>query len=74
MLYLNPSKNTGGKTKKWDLSRRKIQFRSLLIYIFYRSEKEKINERIKEGEQKEEVDDSGFYAGGIIILIFRWYK
>uniref|UniRef100_A0A3P9K4K9 procollagen-proline 3-dioxygenase n=1 Tax=Oryzias latipes TaxID=8090 RepID=A0A3P9K4K9_ORYLA len=30
----------------------------------WRSEKEKINERIKEGEQKEEMDDSGFYAGG----------
>ncbi|KAF6734038.1 Prolyl 3-hydroxylase 3 [Oryzias melastigma] len=30
----------------------------------WKSEKEKINEKIKEGEQKEEVDDSGFYAGG----------
>ncbi|TDH11593.1 hypothetical protein EPR50_G00062800 [Perca flavescens] len=30
----------------------------------WRAEKEKINERIKEQEQKEEVDDSGFFAGG----------
>ncbi|XP_078108716.1 prolyl 3-hydroxylase 3 [Sander vitreus] len=30
----------------------------------WRAEKEKINEKIKEQEQKEEVDDSGFFAGG----------
>ncbi|KAK2844762.1 hypothetical protein Q5P01_011421 [Channa striata] len=30
----------------------------------WRAEKEKINEKIKEGEQVEEVDDSGFFAGG----------
>uniref|UniRef100_A0A3Q0S1J7 procollagen-proline 3-dioxygenase n=1 Tax=Amphilophus citrinellus TaxID=61819 RepID=A0A3Q0S1J7_AMPCI len=28
------------------------------------TEKEKMNEKIKEGEQQEEVDDSGFFAGG----------
>lgn len=32
----------------------------------WRTEKEKINEKMKEGEQKEEVDDSGFFAGGPI--------
>ncbi|XP_021176071.2 prolyl 3-hydroxylase 3 [Fundulus heteroclitus] len=30
----------------------------------WRAEKQKINEKIKEGDQVEEVDDSGFYAGG----------
>ncbi|XP_039973437.1 prolyl 3-hydroxylase 3 [Xiphias gladius] len=30
----------------------------------WRAEKEKMNEKIKEGEQQEEVDDSGFFAGG----------
>ncbi|KAF7670102.1 hypothetical protein LDENG_00049890 [Lucifuga dentata] len=30
----------------------------------WRAEKEKINEKMKEGEKQEEVDDSGFYAGG----------
>ncbi|KAM9851561.1 prolyl 3-hydroxylase 3 [Aulostomus maculatus] len=30
----------------------------------WRAEKEKMNEKMKEGEQQEEVDDSGFYAGG----------
>ncbi|CAG6015051.1 unnamed protein product [Menidia menidia] len=30
----------------------------------WRSEREKINDKIKEGEQVEEVDDSGFFAGG----------
>ncbi|XP_068998554.1 prolyl 3-hydroxylase 3 [Embiotoca jacksoni] len=30
----------------------------------WRAEKEKMNEKMKEGEQKEEVDDSGFFAGG----------
>ncbi|XP_032374549.1 prolyl 3-hydroxylase 3 [Etheostoma spectabile] len=30
----------------------------------WRTEKEKINEKVKEQEQKEEVDDSGFFAGG----------
>ncbi|XP_037642143.1 prolyl 3-hydroxylase 3 [Sebastes umbrosus] len=30
----------------------------------WRAEKEKINDKMKEGEQKEEVDDSGFFAGG----------
>uniref|UniRef100_UPI0037E70800 prolyl 3-hydroxylase 3 n=1 Tax=Semicossyphus pulcher TaxID=241346 RepID=UPI0037E70800 len=32
----------------------------------WRAEKEKINEKIKEGEQQEEVDDSGFFAGGSV--------
>ncbi|KAM7383273.1 hypothetical protein PAMP_002940 [Pampus punctatissimus] len=30
----------------------------------WRAEKEKMNEKMKEGEQQEEVDDSGFFAGG----------
>ncbi|KAM3614433.1 uncharacterized protein V6R79_014254 [Siganus canaliculatus] len=30
----------------------------------WRAEKEKINEKIKEGEQQEDVDDSGFFSGG----------
>ncbi|KAM9309711.1 prolyl 3-hydroxylase 3 isoform 2-T2 [Pholidichthys leucotaenia] len=30
----------------------------------WRAEKEKMNEKMKEGEQLEEVDDSGFFAGG----------
>ncbi|XP_038140427.1 prolyl 3-hydroxylase 3 [Cyprinodon tularosa] len=30
----------------------------------WRAEKQKINEKIKVGDQLEEVDDSGFYAGG----------
>ncbi|XP_042345258.1 prolyl 3-hydroxylase 3 [Plectropomus leopardus] len=32
----------------------------------WRAEKEKMNEKMKEGEQQEEVDDSGFFAGGPI--------
>lgn len=32
----------------------------------WRAEKEKINEKMKEGEKTEEVDDSGFFAGGPI--------
>ncbi|XP_042278854.1 prolyl 3-hydroxylase 3 [Thunnus maccoyii] len=32
----------------------------------WRAEKEKMNEKMKEGEQQEEVDDSGFFAGGTI--------
>ncbi|XP_041648402.1 prolyl 3-hydroxylase 3 [Cheilinus undulatus] len=30
----------------------------------WRIEKEKMNEKMKEGEQQDEVDDSGFFAGG----------
>ncbi|XP_056901903.1 prolyl 3-hydroxylase 3 isoform X1 [Takifugu flavidus] len=30
----------------------------------WRAEKEKLNEKLKEGDWQEEVDDSGFYAGG----------
>uniref|UniRef100_A0A8D3DNI9 procollagen-proline 3-dioxygenase n=1 Tax=Scophthalmus maximus TaxID=52904 RepID=A0A8D3DNI9_SCOMX len=30
----------------------------------WRADQEKTNDKIKEGEQQEEVDDSGFYAGG----------
>lgn len=29
----------------------------------FRAEKEKLNEKLKEGDWQEEVDDSGFYAG-----------
>ncbi|XP_032415378.1 prolyl 3-hydroxylase 3 isoform X3 [Xiphophorus hellerii] len=32
----------------------------------WRAEKQMINEKIKEGDQPEEVDDSGFYAGGLV--------
>ncbi|XP_061919820.1 prolyl 3-hydroxylase 3 isoform X1 [Entelurus aequoreus] len=32
----------------------------------WRADKEKINEQIKEDEQQEEMDDSGFYAGGVV--------
>ncbi|CAJ1062544.1 prolyl 3-hydroxylase 3 [Xyrichtys novacula] len=32
----------------------------------WRAEKEKMNEKMKEGEQQEEVDDSGFFAGGSV--------
>lgn len=32
----------------------------------WRAEKEKMNEKMKEGEQVEEVDDSGFFAGGSV--------
>uniref|UniRef100_A0A3Q3WZA3 procollagen-proline 3-dioxygenase n=1 Tax=Mola mola TaxID=94237 RepID=A0A3Q3WZA3_MOLML len=30
----------------------------------WRAEKEKMNDKMREGEQQEEVDDSGFFAGG----------
>jgi len=34
------------------------------MYCFtLRAEQEKINAKVKEGEQKEEVDDSGFFSG-----------
>lgn len=33
----------------------------------FRAEKEKMNEKMKEGEQQEEVDDSGFFAGKTIL-------
>ncbi|KAM4601523.1 prolyl 3-hydroxylase 3 [Polymixia lowei] len=32
----------------------------------WRAEKEKINKKMKEGEKEEEMDDSGFYAGGSV--------
>ncbi|XP_056141731.1 prolyl 3-hydroxylase 3 [Lampris incognitus] len=32
----------------------------------WRAEKEKLNEKMKEGEPQEEMDDSGFYAGGTV--------
>nr|XP_020466483.1 prolyl 3-hydroxylase 3 isoform X2 [Monopterus albus] len=32
----------------------------------WRAEKEKTNEKMKEGEQQEEVDDSGFFSGGSV--------
>ncbi|XP_028327575.1 prolyl 3-hydroxylase 3 [Gouania willdenowi] len=32
----------------------------------WKAEREKINEKIKEGEKQEEVDDSGFFSGGPI--------
>ncbi|XP_029359828.1 prolyl 3-hydroxylase 3 [Echeneis naucrates] len=32
----------------------------------WRAEKEKVHEKIKEGEQQEEVDDSGFFSGGAV--------
>ncbi|KAM3872863.1 prolyl 3-hydroxylase 3 [Diretmus argenteus] len=32
----------------------------------WRAEKDKVNENIKEGEKEQEVDDSGFYAGGSV--------
>ncbi|XP_054477587.1 prolyl 3-hydroxylase 3 [Anoplopoma fimbria] len=35
----------------------------------WRAEKEKINDKIKQGEQKEEVDDSGFFAGGPVLQV-----
>nr|XP_046255129.1 prolyl 3-hydroxylase 3 [Scatophagus argus] len=35
----------------------------------WRTEKEKINEKIKEGEQQEEVDDSGFFSGGKVLQV-----
>ncbi|KAM6909641.1 LOW QUALITY PROTEIN: prolyl 3-hydroxylase 3 [Xenentodon cancila] len=34
------------------------------LRVNWRTEKEKANEKMKEGEQEEEVDDSGFFAGG----------
>lgn len=38
------------------------------LYLTYRAEKEKMNEKMKEGEKQEEVDDSGFFSGKIILL------
>ncbi|KAM6936405.1 prolyl 3-hydroxylase 3 [Lycodopsis pacificus] len=35
----------------------------------WRAEQEKINDKIKEGEQKEEVDDSGFFSGGPVLQV-----
>ncbi|XP_053349742.1 prolyl 3-hydroxylase 3 [Clarias gariepinus] len=35
----------------------------------WRSEREQLNERLKEGEKALEVDDSGFYAGGPVPLV-----
>ncbi|KAJ8392916.1 hypothetical protein AAFF_G00071200 [Aldrovandia affinis] len=34
----------------------------------WRAEREKLNERLNEGERPEEMDDSGFYAGGTVPL------
>uniref|UniRef100_G3P603 procollagen-proline 3-dioxygenase n=1 Tax=Gasterosteus aculeatus aculeatus TaxID=481459 RepID=G3P603_GASAC len=33
----------------------------------WRAEKEKINDKLKEGEQMEEVDESGFFSGGPVL-------
>ncbi|KAJ8287777.1 hypothetical protein COCON_G00004360 [Conger conger] len=35
----------------------------------WRAEREKLNEKIKEGEKDVELDDSGFYAGGTVPLV-----
>ncbi|XP_036394032.1 prolyl 3-hydroxylase 3 isoform X1 [Megalops cyprinoides] len=35
----------------------------------WRAEREKLNERLKEGEREAELDDSGFYAGGPVPLV-----
>ncbi|TNN54529.1 Prolyl 3-hydroxylase 3 [Liparis tanakae] len=35
----------------------------------WRAEQEKINDKVKEGEQKEEVDDSGFFSGGPVLQV-----
>ncbi|XP_034409690.1 prolyl 3-hydroxylase 3 [Cyclopterus lumpus] len=35
----------------------------------WRAEQERINDKIKEGEHKEEVDDSGFYSGGPVLQV-----
>lgn len=42
-----------------------------MCLILYRAEKQMINEKIKEGDQPEEVDDSGFYAGKKIVPSFH---
>ncbi|KAK9514007.1 hypothetical protein VZT92_027498 [Zoarces viviparus] len=39
------------------------------LRINWRAEQEKINDKIKEGEQKEEVDDSGFFSGGPVLQV-----
>ena len=38
------------------------------LYFTFRAEKKKMNEKMKEGEKQEEVDDSGFFSGKIILL------
>lgn len=36
---------------------------------YFRAEKEKLNEKLKEGDWQEEVDDSGFYAGELTCAV-----
>lgn len=35
----------------------------------FRAEKEELNEKLKEGDWQEEVDDSGFYAGELTCAV-----
>lgn len=48
--------------------------RQLSIVFTFRAVKENINVRMVEGEKKEEVDDSGFYAGETISSCFSRVK
>ncbi|CAF97824.1 unnamed protein product [Tetraodon nigroviridis] len=41
-----------------------LAWRALISILLTQAEKEKLNEKMKAGPQQEEVDDSGFYAGG----------
>lgn len=40
------------------------------VFFFIRAEKEKMNEKRKQGEQQVEVDDSGFFAGKPTVLFW----
>lgn len=65
MLCLSLSEKTGGASN-WGKIHLKCKVDSE-CFIPYRAEKQMINEKIKEGDQPEEVDDSGFYAGKKIV-------
>lgn len=66
-------RQTGGKViQSLDPSLEKVNvmLTAYLLCFTVRAEKEKMNEKIKEGEQQEEVDDSGFFAGKRVIPPF----
>lgn len=45
-----------------------IQHNDSWLCFNFRAEKEKINEKMKEEENQEEVDDSGFFAGKFSLI------
>lgn len=76
MLFLNHSGRPGGTTDRRKshsvtLVLVKVNVMSTLsLLCSYRLEKDKMQEKMKEGELLQEVDDSGFFAGKAVLPPF----